>query len=309
MRQNLRRTYKLAALALVSSRAAPSVAFVRRFPIARTIRVSKTRMSSTSPPDEIIFSSPDLQVHHLKYTVDSTQEEAKRLLREQDEERNTLSLAVIADDQKSGRGTSGRTWHASRGNLYLTCAIPMGLIPLSKITLLPLVVGVVVAEILAGHSKIRPTVKWPNDVLISDQKISGTLIENFRVEQQDWWLVGIGVNIESCPQQLPPEKTDFHPTPRSVTCLREHTSSTVLPTAVDFGSQISNHLVEWIGSLKTDAAGEVISKWKSWADMGQLYTIRETGEQVTTVDLQTDGQLKVIGSDGRERLLVSDYLY
>jgi biotin-[acetyl-CoA-carboxylase] ligase BirA-like protein len=306
MRQTLRRTYKLAALALVSSRAAPSVAFVRRFPI--TIRVS-TKMSSKSQPDEIIFLSPDLQIYHLKYTVDSTQEEAKRLLREQDEESNTLSLAVIADDQKSGRGTSGRTWHASRGNLYLTCAVPMDLIPLSKITLLPLGVGVIVAEILARHSKIRPTVKWPNDVLLKDKKISGTLIENFRVEQQDWWLIGIGVNIESCPQQLPPEKADFHSMPRSATCLREHTNSTVLPTAVDFGSQISKHLIEWIGDLQGDTAGQVVSNWKSWADMGQLHTIRETGEQVTTVDLQTDGQLKVIGPDGRERLLVSDYLY
>ena len=308
MRQILRRTYKLAALALVSSRAAPSVAFVRRFPIARTIRLS-TRMSTTSQPDEIIFSSPALQVYHLKYTVDSTQEEAKRLLREQAEQSNTLSLAVIADDQKSGRGTSGRTWHASRGNLYLTCAVPMDLIPLSKITLLPLGVGIIVAKLLARHSEIRPTVKWPNDVLLKDQKISGTLIENFRVEQRDWWLVGIGVNIESCPQHIPTEKVDFHSTPRSATCLREHTNSTVLPTAIDFGSQISNHLIEWIGSIQTDGAEEVVSNWKSWADMGQLYIIRETGEQVTTVDLQSDGQLKVIGSDGRERLLVSDYLY
>jgi biotin-(acetyl-CoA carboxylase) ligase len=308
MRQTLRRTYKLAALALVSSRAAPSVAFVRRFPIARTIRES-SRMSMTSQPYEIIFSSPDLQVYHLKYTVDSTQEEAKRLLREQYEESNTLSLAVIADDQKSGRGTSGRTWHASRGNLYLTCAVPMDLIPLSQITLLPLRVGTIVASLLAGHSKIRPSVKWPNDVLLKDQKISGTLIENFLGEKQDWWLVGIGVNIESCPQQIPPEKADFHSTPRSATCLREHTNFTVLPTAIDFGSQISNHLIEWIGSIQTAAAGEVVSDWKSWADMGQLYTIRETGEQVTTLDLQADGQLKIIGSDGRERLLVSDYLY
>jgi biotin-[acetyl-CoA-carboxylase] ligase BirA-like protein len=266
-------------------------------------------MSSTSQPDEIIFSSPDLQVYHLKNTVDSTQEETKRLLREQDGKSNTLSLVVIADDQTSGRGTSGRTWHASPGNLYLTCAVPMGLIPLSKITLLPLSVGVIVAEILARHSKIRPTVKWPNDVLLKDQKIAGTLIENYRIEQQDWWLVGIGVNIESCPQQLPLEKADFHSTPRQATCLREHTNSTVLPTAVDFGRQISNHLIEWIGALQRDAAGGVVSDWKSWAKLGQLYTIRETGEQVITVDLQTDGQLKVIGSDGRERLLVSDYLY
>jgi BirA family biotin operon repressor/biotin-[acetyl-CoA-carboxylase] ligase len=265
--------------------------------------------SAASQKDDIVVSSEDLLVFHLKRTVDSTQEEAKRLL---DEHRSNECriLAVIADDQRKGRGTGGRSWVASSGNLFLTCAISMDLIPLKKVTLLPLGVGVLVAERLAEHAKTtRPAVKWPNDVLLGGLKIAGILIENYRVGQQDWWLVGIGVNIDSHPLQLPPEKGGFHAKPRSATCLRDHAKGAEIPTALELGIDLTSGLQQLTRKLQTDQASLVISAWKSWAQMGASYTIRETGEKVITVNIEDDGQLRVIGRDGQERLLVADYFY
>ena len=44
-------------------------------------------------------------------------------------------------------------------------------------------------------------------------------------------------------------------------------------------------------------------------EFGQKYTIRDTGEVVSTIDVESDGRMKVIGQDGIERLLSVDYLY
>ena len=70
-----------------------------------------------------LYMSPHLIFHHLKddVSVESTQEEARRLLRER--QRNLGSawksknqaLAVLADIQLHGRGTQGRKWERGTG--------------------------------------------------------------------------------------------------------------------------------------------------------------------------------------------------
>ena len=266
--------------------------------------------SGDSRDSEIIVSSScDLQFYHLNYTVESTQEEAKRLLTIHPASNHPQPLVIIADNQSNGRGTGGRTWVASPGNLFMTCALPMKLIPKSKITLLPLVVGVVVAERLAKHSSTPPKVKWPNDVLIKDRKISGALIENYSYEQQNWWLVGVGVNIQSYPSELPLENAGICSSPRRASCLREHCDSNLLPTAVEIGQQMATDLLDLVCSLQDEPSETLVNRWKNWAELGRQYTIRETGELVTTIDVISDGRLRVIGQNGIERLLISDYFY
>jgi BirA family biotin operon repressor/biotin-[acetyl-CoA-carboxylase] ligase len=253
-------------------------------------------------------------VFHLKHTVDSTQEEAKHLLSAHRQKNTTTDqssrvLAIIAGDQRKGQGAGGRSWVASKGNLYLTCAVAMDLIPMSKVPLLPLGVGMLVAKCLSQCSKSCPTVKWSNDVLLGDGlKVAGTLIENYRIDDQDWWLVGIGVNVDSYPLQLPTGQGDFRPKPRSAMCLRAYANKLDSLKALDLGVDLSSGLQQWTNRVQMEEASPIVARWKTWANMG-TYTIRETGEDVVAVDIRPDGQLIVIGQDGKERLLVADYLY
>ena len=56
-----------------------------------------------------------------------------------------------------------------------------------------------------------------------------------------------------------------------------------------------------------------------FAEFGTVYQLRgdvqeedagrHQGEEVVTVDLHYDGQLRVRGQDGKERLLVADYMF
>lgn len=376
----------------------------------------------------IIDASKSLRIYHLQRCVDSTQDEAKRLLEQlhracnADEEgrlpadsrlsaslpsrahlhsRYSASLpsradlrsapprrlVVIADTQSQGRGTSGRSWVATaKGNLYMTFCLPMHDIAVNKLTLLPIGIGVLVADTLDKYiatvcadggegrgtvvadgddnhtiatesggglwaaSASRPAVKWPNDVLLDGRKVAGTLIENCRIPSggdsgrndrgdEYWLLVGVGVNIESHPtilldrnESMPDcevESAPERPTPhRLATSLRQHCDCVHVPSAVEFGielaSGIEKMVVDELSSKRNDSQdssllpslsiptitsnkNSIVDRWKSWTKMGEFYTLRGTGERVRTVDIEADGQLRVCGEDGRERLLVSDY--
>lgn len=268
--------------------------------------------SNSQNADQTLISLEDLKVIHLRRSVDSTQDEVKQLLLDVERPATTNQiLAVLADDQSKGRGTSGRSWIASKGNLYMTCAVPIHLIPMKKITLLPLGVGIQIAETLADYMpKSKPTLKWPNDVLLDGLKVAGTLIENHTANSETFWLIGIGVNIETYPETLPKENDDFKAIPRSATSLRSHSKScAMIPTAPEFAVALATRLQKFIKTIEVEDASSIVQAWKQFANMQTPYTLRNTGETVIVKDIQMDGQLKVIGEDGKERLLVADYFY
>lgn len=307
--------FRMCALALLSSQV---YSFSFKLLGNKTRLVTSRTMTSSfaaslGQNEQITFSSNELDVIHLMKTVESTQEEIKRLLSERQRKggSDNKALAVTADSQSNGRGTSGRSWVASKGNLYLTCALPMGRIPMSKITLLPLGCGIVIAQEIVPYSQTRPTLKWPNDVLLDGLKVAGTLIENYRTEDQDWWLIGIGVNVESHPDSLPKESEDVLSKPRSATSLQYHSKQSLdsLPTAPQLGINIAKRLEAWSTTVQSQDAASIVATWESFADFNTPYTIRTTGETVRIKDIQIDGQLKVVGENGTERLLVADYFH
>lgn len=263
--------------------------------------------------ESVLFSSEKIEVIHLHETVESTQEEAKRILEERISKSEDISssmpimIAVLADGQSKGRGTSGRSWVSTQGNLFLTCAFAVEQIPLSKITMLPLSCGIVIADQLALHSRTKPTLKWPNDVLLDDLKVAGTLIENCSIQNQTWWLVGIGVNVESHPENLVKEIEDTLAVPRSAASLRMHSDK--IPTTLELGVSIANGLLDFLQTIPSSSTHSIVESWKSYAQLNVPYTIRNTGEVVRVKDIQSDGQLRVLGSKGQERLLSTDYFH
>jgi BirA family transcriptional regulator, biotin operon repressor / biotin---[acetyl-CoA-carboxylase] ligase len=151
---------------------------------------------------------------HLRRT-DSTNERARALARA-GAPHGTL---VTAAEQTAGRGRQGRRWSAPPGHSLL-----MSLIVRSPPRLLPLIAPLAVCDAVDVVSppgdRPRALVKWPNDVVLyppgteaeSDAplaKLAGILIEA-RL-QEDWAVLGIGVNVavrlEDLPEELRPDRS------------------------------------------------------------------------------------------------------
>jgi BirA family transcriptional regulator, biotin operon repressor / biotin---[acetyl-CoA-carboxylase] ligase len=104
---------------------------------------------------------------------------------------------VTAAAQSAGRGRQGRAWVAPPGRALL-CSLVLRDPP----RLLPLAAGVAVAEVVGAHARV----KWPNDVLADGRKVAGILVEGRPQEQ--WAVLGIGINVALRADDFPPELRD-----------------------------------------------------------------------------------------------------
>lgn len=105
--------------------------------------------------------------------VESTNSEALRLAQQGAPE----GTVVMADAQTRGRGRLDRVWESPPSkNLYLSVLLRPD-IPAVSSSLIPLMTGVAVAEVVAQYCPGRVRLKWPNDVLVGGKKICGMLTE------------------------------------------------------------------------------------------------------------------------------------
>jgi BirA family biotin operon repressor/biotin-[acetyl-CoA-carboxylase] ligase len=102
---------------------------------------------------------------------------------------------VTAGEQRAGRGRQGRTWSAPPGRALLMSLVLRDW----PEALLPLAAAVAVADVVGPTA----TIKWPNDVLLGGRKVAGILAEGDA--QQDWVVLGIGVNVALRDHDLPAE--------------------------------------------------------------------------------------------------------
>jgi len=112
---------------------------------------------------------------------------------------------VTASEQTAGRGRQGRTWTAPPNKALLYSAIVR---PLEeRHVMLPLAVPLAVCEAAEDlNPGLTCKVKWPNDIHVEGQKLSGVLIE--ARPQDGWAVVGVGVNISIEEDEFPPELRD-----------------------------------------------------------------------------------------------------
>ncbi len=107
---------------------------------------------------------------------------------------------VVADSQTAGRGRLSRTWFSPPGaNLYCSIILRM-MCPPERLTewlsWLPLISALAAAEAIEQVSSIHVSVKWPNDLLISEQKVGGILCESGTgTRSGPFQIIGIGINV------------------------------------------------------------------------------------------------------------------
>ncbi len=133
----------------------------------------------------------------LYESLDSTNSEAQRYLSSS----NTNAASwILADKQDSGRGRMGSTWISDEGNLFCSLIYPITW-ELEILPMLSCLVAVSIHETLIFYIKENKNlkIKWPNDILIDDAKISGALIENIITSTKKYSIIGVGINIVNAP--------------------------------------------------------------------------------------------------------------
>jgi BirA family biotin operon repressor/biotin-[acetyl-CoA-carboxylase] ligase len=145
------------------------------------------------------------QVLRIYDEVDSTQNIAHDLVRQGAAE-GTL---ILAEQQTAGRGRMGRAWHSPKSK-----GIWMSLILKPKISLqftphLTLLTAVALCRALQPYVPHKVGIKWPNDLLIRERKVSGILLESSAEDVRlNYVIAGIGVSANLTEEDFPEELRD-----------------------------------------------------------------------------------------------------
>ena len=130
--------------------------------------------------------------------IDSTQNYAIKLATKP-EENGSL---IVSEIQTHGKGRLGRSWVSPAGGIWMSLVLqPNFEIP--NVTLFPLLASLAVAIAIEKSLKIKPKLKWPNDVTIKGKKVAGILVDaSIESGKIEYLVLGIGINFKINPTQI-----------------------------------------------------------------------------------------------------------
>jgi BirA family biotin operon repressor/biotin-[acetyl-CoA-carboxylase] ligase len=140
-------------------------------------------------------------VHETPRTVElercgSTQDELRRLAADG----APAFTTVRADLQDAGRGRRGRSWETRPGAALLVSVLLRPARPAAELASLAIVGGIAAARVAIGLG-VPALLRWPNDVVVGEQKLAGVLAE---LADGPSVLLGVGMNADASADDLPP---------------------------------------------------------------------------------------------------------
>ena len=247
-----------------------------------------------STPDKLIAHEIKFGLHtkvlgrkiYCHESIPSTMDEAFGLGVKGAEE----GTVVCTETQTKGRGRLGRHWVSPVGKgIYMSAILRPRLNP-TEVPKLTLLSAVAVAEAVHAMSGIKPSIKWPNDLLIGTKKLGGILTElSAEVDQIKFVVVGLGININTTASQLPPEGTS----------LKIETGR--IFSRVEVFKEILRSLDRWYLHVLDHGFDDVLKKWREFAvTLGKRVRIAEPSgfTEGEALDLADDGGLLIRKDSG-----------
>ena len=131
-------------------------------------------------------------------SVESTMIEIKKLSLNR-------NICLMANEQKKGFGRRGTAWQSPKNNVYISI-LSKNILPVEYHFLNNAFITNMICSVIENYCNIKTQIKWPNDILINKEKISGIISEIFSANNDKYINTGFGVNIVTSP------KIDNYPT-------------------------------------------------------------------------------------------------
>jgi BirA family biotin operon repressor/biotin-[acetyl-CoA-carboxylase] ligase len=198
---------------------------------------------------------------------------------------------VIAGRQISGRGRLNRPWLSQEGGLYFTIVLRPELPPVLGFRV-SFLASLTLARTFNEVFNIDARVKWPNDILIGERKISGMLSElEAESDRVAFINIGVGVNVNNDPSSV-------HP---GATSVKE-----ILGREVSKKDLLLRFLDAFEKKMQAAAFDRVVRDWKQYAVTLNRDVRIVTDREVTAgraIDVDDTGALILKCDDGSLRTI------
>jgi BirA family transcriptional regulator, biotin operon repressor / biotin---[acetyl-CoA-carboxylase] ligase len=208
---------------------------------------------------------------------------------------------LVADHQTRGKGRLGRTWESPAGkNIYMSLIIRPELEP-KDTTLLTVLSAVAGALALQRSCSMLVSIKWPNDLVISNKKVGGILTEvRADPDRVALAVIGIGINVSTDHRGLPE-------------VIRDIATSVRMETGKNYPrNEIIIHLLrefeQWYTILKEEGRKPLLDAWrKNSSTLGRKVNVvmRDVSWSGIAEDIDDNGMLILRLPSGERRTISS----
>ena len=260
---------------------------------------------------------------YIEYkTIDSTNNEAKRLI---NEGKIAEPTCLSAKEQTAGRGRQGKSFFSPDTGLYMTVVFPVNC-PISSQVTMTTRTACAVADAIEECTGKDVGIKWVNDIYTDGKKCCGILCEavnDYEQGRMKFIVIGIGINVytKEWPDDLKDiagslfneevnqgdgSLIDLRQMPRrsvrhgSTVCLSPTKTrpvtkrwSGLAPVIDSLKNRIAETLDDWLFNVPGD---KFITYYKSHSIvLGKNITFIENGEtrEGTAIDIDENGGLVV----------------
>jgi len=163
---------------------------------------------------------------------------------------------LVADRQTKGKGRLGRTWESPAGaNIYISLLIRPDLEPRDT-TMLTVLSAVAGALALRRLCSLPISIKWPNDLVISNRKLGGILTEvRADPDRVALAVIGMGINVNMYGRDLPESIRDIATSVRMET-KKIHPRNEII-------IQLLREFEHWYSILKKEGKKPLLDAWRN----------------------------------------------
>ena len=235
-------------------------------------------------------------------SIDSTQDFALKIA-SQDNENGTV---IISKKQTGGKGRMKRKWFSPVGGIWMSVIIHPDF-DISNVTLVPIATSLALCMAIEKTIKIRPKLKWPNDITIKGKKVAGILVDtSIESNKIESLILGVGINFKIKQEKL---KKNIINSPNyygATTLVKKNESALHLVQQFLYELEV---IFQWINSGLTK---KIIFEWaKRSSTIGKNISIINDKKIVTgkAIKIDNDGALIISKNKQTTRILIGDVTY
>ena len=235
-------------------------------------------------------------------TIDTTQNFAMKIASKSNEN----GTVVISKKQTGGRGRMKRKWKSPAGGIWMSIILHPKF-DVSYATLVPIATSLALCIAIEKILKIKPELKWPNDVTLKGKKVAGILVDTSIVSNEiENMVLGIGINFKIKPNEI---ANTMKKTPNfyGVATLTKKNEK-ALPLIQQFLYELENILQ----LISSSYIKKITSEWtKRSSTIGRNVSIVTNDGKLNgkAIKIDSDGALIIYRGKNTKRILVGDLTY
>lgn len=226
-------------------------------------------------------------------TIDSTNNYAKGIGSTTEE-----GTIVISEEQTKGKGRLGRQWHSkSHEGIWMSIVLKPNIMP-SKAPFITLIAGASITSALNSLG-VETLIKWPNDIILNNKKVSGILTElSAEIERVNHIVLGIGINVKT--MEFSQEISDI-----ATSLYKENYKVSRVDIVRSIITEFERLYLEYINNNSKEKTLEICRKYSAIIGKDIYILNGDNKELVRCIDINEDGNLVVEQQDKVIREIMS----